>query len=90
MSEILLVLAAALLLFGSKRLPEIARSLGKAMDEFRRATREVTDEIMQVTEEDPPRPDVDGLLPPPDEPRDTVKYLPPERRRCSEEPQDDD
>ena len=30
MSEIFLVLAAALLLFGSKRLPEIARSLGQS------------------------------------------------------------
>ena len=60
------------------------------MDEFRRATREVTDEIMQLTEEEPPKPDADKFLPSSDEPQDTINYLPPERRRCSEESQDDD
>ncbi|MBN1269508.1 MAG: twin-arginine translocase TatA/TatE family subunit [Kiritimatiellae bacterium] len=48
--EILLVLLVLLLLFGSKRLPGIARALGKTLAEFRRATREVTDEIMRGDE----------------------------------------
>ena len=46
--EILLVLLVVLLLFGAKRLPEIARNLGKSMEEFKRAARDVTDEIMHA------------------------------------------
>jgi sec-independent protein translocase protein TatA len=53
--ELMVVLLAALLLFGAKRLPEIARGLGKSMEEFRRAARDVTDEIMHA-EAKPTRP----------------------------------
>lgn len=35
----------ALLVFGPKRLPEMARSIGKAVREFRNATQELTEEI---------------------------------------------
>ena len=35
--EILLLMLIALLLFGSKRLPEVGRSLGKAISEFKKA-----------------------------------------------------
>jgi len=44
--EILLVLAAVLLLFGAERLPGIARTLGRALNEMRRATNEISSEIM--------------------------------------------
>jgi sec-independent protein translocase protein TatA len=53
--EILLVLVVGLLLFGSKKLPEIARSLGRALEEFRRSAREIRDEIMNAAETPPPR-----------------------------------
>lgn len=43
--EVVLILALALLLFGAKRLPEIARSLGKSLREFKKATKEVKDEF---------------------------------------------
>jgi len=49
--ELLVILAAALLLFGSKRLPGIARSLGRAMEELRRAAREVSDEFHRAADE---------------------------------------
>lgn len=52
--EMALVFAAALLLFGSKRIPEIARTVGKVVSEMRRASREFQDQIMRV-EEPPPR-----------------------------------
>jgi TatA/E family protein of Tat protein translocase len=39
--ELVLILGIALLFFGARRIPEIARSLGKAMREFRRARDEV-------------------------------------------------
>jgi sec-independent protein translocase protein TatA len=39
-TELLIILAIALLVFGSARLPKIARSLGEAAHEFRRGTND--------------------------------------------------
>ncbi len=52
--EIVLILAVVLLLFGSKKLPELAKGLGSGIKEFKKATREVTDEIHNAAEEAPP------------------------------------
>jgi sec-independent protein translocase protein TatA len=38
--EILLILAVVLLLFGAKKLPEMARSLGRSSNEFKKGMRE--------------------------------------------------
>ena len=38
--ELLIVLAVVLLIFGSKKVPELARSLGKAQQEFKQGQRE--------------------------------------------------
>jgi len=43
--HIVIIFVVALLLFGPKRLPEIGRTLGKALNEFRKGTREVTDSL---------------------------------------------
>jgi len=43
--ELLLILAVALLVFGPKRLPEVGRSLGKAMREFKKSTDEIKDKF---------------------------------------------
>lgn len=43
--EILVVAVIALIVFGPRRLPEIARSVGKAFSEFRRQANEVRDEF---------------------------------------------
>jgi len=48
MPELILILALALIVLGPKRLPEIARTLGKGLSEFRRATDELKDELRQV------------------------------------------
>jgi len=45
--EIILVVALIMILWGTKRLPDLGRGLGMGIDEFRKATREVTDEINQ-------------------------------------------
>ncbi|HEY8394432.1 MAG TPA: twin-arginine translocase TatA/TatE family subunit [Thermaerobacter sp.] len=42
--ELLLIGAIALLLFGPARLPEVGRSLGRAMREFRNAVRSMSDD----------------------------------------------
>ncbi|MEW6774317.1 MAG: twin-arginine translocase TatA/TatE family subunit [Bacteroidota bacterium] len=45
--EVLLILFVILLLFGSKGLPNIARTLGKGINEFKRASESVQKDIMQ-------------------------------------------
>ena len=50
--EIFIILLIVLLLFGGKKLPEIAKGLGKGIQEFKKASKEVTDEINKTTEED--------------------------------------
>jgi sec-independent protein translocase protein TatA len=48
--EIFIVLAAVLLLFGSKRIPEIAKGLGKGLNEFKRAADDIKREIHDSSE----------------------------------------
>jgi Tat protein translocase TatB subunit len=45
MPELVVILVVALLVLGPKRLPEVARSLGRAVAEFRRQSNEVMDEL---------------------------------------------
>ncbi len=56
-SELLLILALALILFGPKRLPEIAEAMGKSIRKFKSATREATDEVKRELDDvvEPPR-----------------------------------
>ena len=49
--EIILILVVVLLLFGAKRIPEIARGLGKGIREFKDATNDIKQELTV----DPPR-----------------------------------
>jgi sec-independent protein translocase protein TatA len=72
MPELLLILAVALLVLGPRRLPELARALGKGLAEFKRATRDLHEtldhpgepgEIDQPEQEPPteaPSKDADG------------------------------
>jgi sec-independent protein translocase protein TatA len=53
-TELVLVLVAILILFGAKRIPEFAKGLGKGINEFKKASREVTDEIERAGDEPPP------------------------------------
>ena len=56
MPELLVILVVALIVLGPKRLPEIARSLGTGMAEFRRASNEFTRTLSASIEEPPPQP----------------------------------
>ena len=62
--EIVLILAVVLILFGAKKLPELAKGLGSGIKEFKKATREVTDEISSAMDE-PPKPPPSNRLSPP-------------------------
>lgn len=61
--EIVLILAVVLILFGAKKLPELAKGLGTGIKEFKKATREVTEELNTAMDETPPQPQ--RRLPPP-------------------------
>ena len=52
--EIVLILAVVLILFGAKKLPELAKGLGTGIKEFKKATREVTDEIHNAMDDTTP------------------------------------
>jgi len=56
MPEVILVLAVVLILFGAKKLPELARGMGKGIKEFKNATREIQDDLEQALDDDPPPP----------------------------------
>jgi len=49
-TELIIVVVAILVLFGAKKIPEFAKGLGKGINEFKKASREVTDSI----ENEPP------------------------------------
>lgn len=61
-TELLFILAMALVFFGPRKLPQLSRSLGKSMAEFRRASedfkrtwdREVSEEVQSMASLDPP------------------------------------
>ena len=44
MTEIIVILLVVLLLFGAKRLPDLARALGKSVNEFKKAKDGIIDE----------------------------------------------
>jgi sec-independent protein translocase protein TatA len=69
--ELLIIMVVILLLFGAKRIPEIAGSMGKGIREFKRNINEATREVTSET------------MPPADPPRLTASEL--EARRAQEE-----
>lgn len=54
--EIIIVVLVILILFGGKRLPELARGLGKGIREFRGAVSDTTDQLKSSMNDDPPPP----------------------------------
>ena len=52
--ELLVIFLVVLLLFGAKRIPEMARGLGKGIREFRGAVKEVQDEVDVAGRQQPP------------------------------------
>jgi sec-independent protein translocase protein TatA len=52
-TEMLVVLVLILVFFGGRKIPELAKGLGQGIKEFKKATREVTDEIQNAAESPP-------------------------------------
>ena len=49
--EVFIVLVGALIIFGPKKLPEMGRSLGKAIREFKSVGNDIQDEITKATDD---------------------------------------
>ncbi|MBO8142623.1 MAG: twin-arginine translocase TatA/TatE family subunit [Firmicutes bacterium] len=50
-TELVIILILALIIFGPGKLPEVGRALGRSIREFREAGREVKDAAKSVTDE---------------------------------------
>ena len=49
--EIALIILVIIILFGGKKLPELARGLGLGLREFKKAKQEIKDEVKNVADE---------------------------------------
>ena len=49
--EIILIVLVVLLLFGAKKIPELARGIGKGMSEFKKGIKDVENEIKSADDE---------------------------------------
>lgn len=50
--ELMVIVLVVILLFGAKKIPELARGLGKGIREFKDATKEIKDEIEEGAKEE--------------------------------------
>lgn len=50
--EIIIIFVVILLLFGAKKIPELARGLGKSMGEFKKARNEFEDEMRRAVDDE--------------------------------------
>lgn len=64
--EIIIIGIVVLVLFGARKVPELMKGVGTGIKEFKKASRDVQDEISRASEEDP--------LPQPRKPADTVSH----------------
>ena len=54
--EMILIFLIVLLLFGAKRLPELFKSFGKSIREFKKATSDIEEDIRTAMDEEPKKP----------------------------------
>ncbi len=51
--ELVIIVLVIILLFGAKKIPELAKGLGKGIREFKDATKDIKNEIDEGLKEDP-------------------------------------
>lgn len=71
--EMLLVFAIALLMFGAKRLPGLARQLGRSVEQFRRAAQQVREEFINADHDLERAAEAKSAPPPAPEPYDPAR-----------------
>lgn len=52
MSELIVIILAALVVFGPSKLPELGRSLGQGIREFKKATQTISEEVTRAATEE--------------------------------------
>jgi len=78
--ELLFILVLALIIFGPGKLPEVARGLGKAINDFRRASQGLTDELskeLSTTPEAAPEESAKPAQPATEAPKESTKPVQP-------------
>ncbi|MFH0908894.1 MAG: twin-arginine translocase TatA/TatE family subunit [bacterium] len=80
--EVFLILVVCLLLFGARNLPKIARQLGRSMEEFKRAARDVSHEIMHADLDEEP------AAKPPAPPAEEARKIPERTVASEKDPQE--
>ncbi|MBU1319141.1 MAG: twin-arginine translocase TatA/TatE family subunit [candidate division Zixibacteria bacterium] len=55
--ELLLIFLVVLILFGARRIPDIAQGLGKGIREFKKAVKDTQDEISKIDKPESSKPD---------------------------------
>jgi TatA/E family protein of Tat protein translocase len=53
-TELIIIMFIILLIFGAKKLPELAQGLGKGIREFKRASNDIQEEL-NINKEEPPK-----------------------------------
>ena len=67
MPELMIIFVIALIIFGPRKLPELGRSMGRSLTEFKRASNELRstlDEEIRVEDQDPAQHDKPSPKPP--------------------------
>jgi Tat protein translocase TatB subunit len=101
MTELLVILVIGLLILGPKRLPDLARSLGRGLAEFRRASTDIRREFLDAAEEvrvdpedlslDEPKPEQPEAGPSPEQkPREGTPSEPGSTASANDEPKPSD
>jgi sec-independent protein translocase protein TatA len=79
--ELMIILVVALIVFGPRKLPELGRSLGKSLQEFKRASNELKstlDEEISLEERRAAAPPPPAVTPPPSAPENIASPAAPE------------
>ncbi len=78
--EILLIIIVVVVFFGPKRIPDIAQSIGKGIREFKRAMKDVQDEVSTAINEKPKEPQKDQKKL--EQPAPSLKLAPEEKEKA--------
>lgn len=72
--ELIVILLIILLLFGPKKIPEFMQMVGKGIRQFKKAQEDLTEQIRDLSTQDPTAPATVSSAPPPDVPEPPAQH----------------